>query len=157
LGATEGEAEMMIASADTISTLSSEWVDAVVASGRFADVRWEKRELVTVTTLDNLISRYGVPRFVKIDVEGYEHQVLRGLSSPVPNLSFEFTPEFSRMAYDCIDRLSELGMGMFNYSPGESMQLALKDWVSAAELRKVLSHLAGDPMAIGDVYSTGER
>jgi len=158
LGDAEGEAEMMIASADTVSSLSRHWIEEVRASGRFAGVNWDKRELVKVTTLDKLMHAYGVPRFVKIDVEGYEHQVLRGLSSPVPYLSFEFTPESSASAYDSIDELSQLGMGLFNYSVGESMRLALTSWVGASELKSVLSQLfADEPMAFGDVYSAAEH
>jgi hypothetical protein len=148
----------MIASADTVSSLSWDWIEAVATSGRFSDILWERRELVRVTTLDKLIRAYGVPRFVKIDVEGFEHEVLRGLSSPVPYLSFEFTPEFGGNAYDSIDRLSQLSMGLFNYSQGESMRLALGAWVGAAELKSVLSRLfADDPMAFGDVYSAAEH
>ena len=44
-----------------------------------------------VTTLDRLIAQHGVPSFIKIDVEGFEDQVLAGLTHPVPALSFEFT------------------------------------------------------------------
>ena len=44
-----------------------------------------------VTTLDKLIEQYEVPSFIKIDVEGYELEVLKGLTRLVPALSFEFT------------------------------------------------------------------
>ena len=40
-------------------------------------------------TLDQLISRHDLPFFVKIDFEGHEPSALRGMSVPVPYLSFE--------------------------------------------------------------------
>jgi hypothetical protein len=35
-------------------------------------------------TLDRLIGQYGVPDFIKIDVEGYEKRVFMGLTQRVP-------------------------------------------------------------------------
>jgi len=158
LGAREGEAEMRIATVDALSSLSNDWIDAVSASGRFAEMSWERSELVQVTTLDRLILRYGTPRFVKIDVEGYECEVLQGLSSAVPYLSFEFTPEYGGGAFASIDRLSGLGVGWFNYSVGLSMRLALTRWVRAAEAKETMARLfADDPGAFGDVYAAADR
>lgn len=37
--------------------------------------------LVNVKTLDNLIELYGTPKFIKIDVEGFENEVIRGLKN----------------------------------------------------------------------------
>ena len=47
--------------------------------------------MVPVTTLDALIERHGVPSFVKVDAEGFEEEVLQGLSRSIKALSFEFT------------------------------------------------------------------
>ena len=76
-----------------LSSLSPSWIDAVKKSGRFSCHSWGDPYPVGITTLDRLIQIFGVPSFVKIDVEGYEPEVLRGLSSPVGALSYEFTPE----------------------------------------------------------------
>ena len=43
----------------------------------------------------------GSGTFVKIDVEGFEYEVLKGLSTPVPYLSFEFVPECRGIAFNC--------------------------------------------------------
>ena len=65
---------------------------------------------VQVTTLDDLIDRFGEPAYIKIDVEGFELEVLKGLSRPVSLLSFEYglsEHEAARMAI-CLDRLTEI-------------------------------------------------
>src|SRR5213594_1452970 len=80
LGERDGTADMAISDAWTLSSLSSEWIAAVKDSGRFADHTWDKKISVPVKTLDRLIEEYGPPGFIKIDVEGYEAQVVRGLS-----------------------------------------------------------------------------
>ena len=45
------------------------------------DYTWTKTEKVSVTTLDNLISLYGLPKFCKIDVEGAALDVLKSFGS----------------------------------------------------------------------------
>ena len=86
----EGELTLSICEeADGISTFSDKW-----KIGRFSNYKWNKKKIVSCTTLDNLIKEFGLPVFCKIDVEGFEFQVLNGLSHPIPNISFEFTKEF---------------------------------------------------------------
>src|SRR5215510_11970 len=84
LGEREGEAEIMINDSDTLSSMSPEWIEAVKESGRFSEYLWDKKQKVQITTLDNLIQQYGIPQFIKIDVEGFEYQVIHGLSQPIP-------------------------------------------------------------------------
>jgi FkbM family methyltransferase len=58
-------------------------------------VRFDAAATVSTTTLDALIAEFGRPDFVKIDVEGAEFEVLKGLSQAVPLLSFEANlPDF---------------------------------------------------------------
>ena len=66
LGSSEGEAELMISNASTISSLSQEWINAVKGSGRFSDYEWEENQVVKMTTLNKLIEQYGTPSFIKI-------------------------------------------------------------------------------------------
>jgi hypothetical protein len=93
-----------------------------------------------------------MPDFCKLDVEGYESRVLEGVSRPLPMVSFEFAPEYLRNALDCIDRLQGLGQVRFNFSVGETMELAQPDWITAPEMVRTLEALP-DPMIFGDVYA----
>ena len=76
-----------------------------------------------LTTLDVLIERHGLPRFVKIDVEGFEDEVLAGLTRPLPALSFEFTTIQREVAYAAIERLVRGAPYAFNAVLGESQEL----------------------------------
>ena len=101
------------------------------AAPGFARVRWDAAETVEVTTLDALIAAHGVPRFVKIDVEGFEAEVLRGLSRPVPWIAFEHLPGAPDTAPACVARLASLGDYAFTLVPGEACAFA-GPWTDAA-------------------------
>lgn len=150
--AAEREMEMLIANAHTISSLSTEWIRKVKESGRFKDYRWDKTEKVVSTTLDALIASHGVPRFIKIDVEGYEPEVLRGLTQPAPFLSFEWTPEFSSATVESLAHLGTIGAIETNYSLGESMELASDQWMRASRLLELLKPMETDARVFGDIY-----
>ncbi len=134
-------------SASTIATFSEKW-----KTGRFRDYSWESIVDVSVTTLDILMQKFGVPTFCKIDVEGFEYQALQGLSSSIPILSFEFTKEFISDAELCMDYLSSLGDVEFNYALGEAPVLVLSCWINADKLLSGLGHIA-DNLLWGDVYA----
>jgi len=60
-------------------------------------------------TLDSLIRKYGLPKYIKIDVEGYEDKVLSGLSSKIPLLSFEYTQGFREVFVKAMEKIDYLG------------------------------------------------
>jgi hypothetical protein len=137
----------------TVSTLSSAWADRMLRErDAFARTRWERSIPVHVTTLDALVEEHGVPAFCKIDTEGYDLQVLQGLSRPIPALSFEYVPPALDLVRACLGRLSELGAYEYNWSAGESMRLQWTDWVDAVGVTDYLATLSpqGNP---GDVYA----
>jgi FkbM family methyltransferase len=154
LGRAEGVTEMLIADADTISSLSPEWVEAVQRSGRFSQHKWDRKQQVTITTLDAAIRDFGTPSFIKIDVEGYESEVLSGLSTPVKCVAVEFVPECVQNTMKCIDHLSSLSAVEAKLSLGESMEFETPSWLSADEIKRVLNdHVANaDHTTFGDVY-----
>ena len=136
----------------TVSTLSRDWIGAVGATPGFAGVRWDRGIPVRVTTLDELIARYGEPTFCKIDVEGAELDVLRGLSHPLKVLSFEYIPAAIDIALGCVGRLGELGRYEYNFSPGELPRLRASVWLSPAQITDVLRRMPMHERS-GDVYA----
>lgn len=135
----------------TIASMSPAWIDAVRSTERF-DETWADEVEVDVVTLDALIDRHGVPDFCKVDVEGFELEVLNGLSRPLPGLSFEFVPEYSDAAAGCVERLTGLGMTAFNASLGETFELV---WPSPVDATRIVEFLRSLPpgTAAGDVYA----
>jgi FkbM family methyltransferase len=147
-----GERELFVADAHTLSTMSPAWIEIVQGSGRFGEHRWDEKRVVATTTLDELIAERGDPAFVKIDVEGFEHEVLSGLTRPMRCASIEWARESLRDTARCIERLSQLGMSEFNVTLGESMSWELSTWVDAQEIVSVISGTT-DELAWGDLYA----
>ena len=136
----------------TVATVAPDFIAAATGAEGWQGQVWDDRVTVPVTTLDALIARYGVPDFIKLDVEGHEAAVLQGLSVAVPALSFEVTTIQRACAHDCIDRLSALGQYVFNLSLGEDHKLRYRKWLSDAALRAALDALP-DAANSGDVYA----
>ena len=150
----EGEKPMFIGQAHTLSTLDTEWISKMANGGRFTTHEWNTRETVQVTTLDNAIRRYGVPVFMKIDVEGHEYGVLKGLHQPVNMLSLEFASESLDNMYRCIDHLEALACYEYRLSLGESMRFEDTGWLDAPGIKSYLERTCEqDPLAWGDIYA----
>lgn len=135
---------------DAIATLSSAWQTQGRFVSRFAHAITEN---VEITTLDALIALYGVPHFCKIDVEGFEENALRGLSSPIPLVSFEFAIEFLDNAVRCASLLESLGNRRFNYCVQERLQWRMPEWNSKeAIIEHIKTH--AEPLLWGDIYAS---
>ncbi|OGZ71029.1 MAG: hypothetical protein A2904_01465 [Candidatus Staskawiczbacteria bacterium RIFCSPLOWO2_01_FULL_33_9] len=131
-----------------LATMSEKWKKE---GGVLKNYTWSKTEKVPVVTLDNLISQYGLPQFCKIDVEGFEEQVLKGLTQPIPYISFEFHKKFLEDAKKCIDYLVFLGKAKFNCCFGVSAEFIFKTWVEPSELFSKIEQ-SDDKDLWGDIY-----
>jgi FkbM family methyltransferase len=128
-----------------VNTLSQKWASALNANKArhtqgHSGLDFTRRKTVETTTLESLMSEHGVPVFIKIDVEGYELNVIRGLQRPVPYLSFEVNlPEFRSEGLECVEILGGLAAeGKFNYAVDCEQGLTLDRWIAADEFLHVL-------------------
>jgi len=157
VGAKAGRARLALSTATpTVSSMSPDWIESVTADRSFARVRWDRFVEVEVATLDDLIATYGEPAFCKIDVEGFETDVLAGLTRPLRGLSFEYLPPAHDAALAVLELVERLGAAAggyrYNYSPIETMRLASERWLDATELVRLLERYR--PLGrSGDVYA----
>lgn len=151
-GAREGVIDLRVNSANpTVTTASSDFVAAADGAPGWEGQKWDQTVASPMTTVDALISAHGLPAFAKIDVEGFEADVLAGLSQPLPALSFEFTTIQRDVAYRCLDRLAALGNYRFDLSLGENHELARGAWVSRQDMAAQIARLPHEANS-GDVY-----
>jgi len=159
LGSKEGEGNLMLSNSHTVSSMSKEWINCVRNSDMFftstSAFQWNKNVTVPVTTLDKLIEKYGSPAMCKIDVEGFEHEVIKGLSQSIKMISFEFTPtqNFVSQAIKSVEHLSSIGDVQFNYSFGETMTFAMDEWVSGSKINEILLSIPSKTAFSGDIYA----
>lgn len=143
--------------ASTISTFSYEYTQ----KGRFVDhdYKWERSVTLPITTLDKMIKKYGVPQFCKIDVENFEFEVLKGLSTPIKCISFECNTEWIENARKCIEHLESLGYKKFNFAVGERDWLLFTEWETGPYFYELLLLESQDPKWAdcwglwGDIYA----
>jgi FkbM family methyltransferase len=125
-----------------LNTFSEKWKDAL-EDNFFKDTYLftQKKVEVQTTTLDQLIAQYGLPSFAKIDVEGHEIQVFRGLSQPIPLIVFEANlPVFLSETLQIVELLEKMDSQVqFRYS--DNFQDNMPQFVDAAAFKQVLGNL----------------
>lgn len=127
VGRNIGEAKLFVGGQSSTSSLLPGW-----DSGSKGELK------VQVTTLDKMIEQHGVPRFCKIDVEGFELEVLGGLNQPIPIISLEYHLDNHSIdnTMACIDKLAVWGHLSLNITHGEKSGLCWPDWVTLEQFRR---------------------
>jgi SAM-dependent methyltransferase len=88
-----------------------------------------------LAALDSLISEFGPPKLCKVDVEGFEIEVLKGLSRPVPIISFELHRSEIDRTREVLARLSSIGqITSANLADLEQDRWIFEDWIDPEDL-----------------------
>jgi FkbM family methyltransferase len=137
----------------TVATASTDFIAAAKGAPGWEEQRWTKTKTVAMKTMDELIAKHGIPRFVKIDVEGFEDKVLAGLHHPLPILSFEFTTIQRSVALKAIERLARSSLYSFNAALGETQKLVHPDPLDAKNIIRWIEQLPAEANS-GDIYAS---
>jgi FkbM family methyltransferase len=148
LGDADGVLPLSVSKLNHLNSLVPSWEKQIAGTHGGQPVN------VPVTTLDALVAKYGMPDFIKVDVEGYEFKVLSGLSKMPKYLGFEFHAAEIEAAIACINRLQGC---QFNYCLGEPGQLALREWVGEKEICDLLWTLPRDWQRFGDIFAASQK
>ena len=153
LGKTDSVQKFYLSNGPVLSSFSEEWIDAV-KSTRSQEYNWDNSVDVEMTTADKLIAQYGLPSFIKIDVEGYELEVLKGLSYAIKMISFEYTvPQQAEKPAQCIDRILSVNKNIeCNYCVAETMEFASHKWLTAEEMKQFIATDEFIETSWGDIY-----
>jgi FkbM family methyltransferase len=144
LGAKPTVADLFLTDSSGMASLQRGWMDAT-QTGKLT---------VPVTTLDIEIAKHGLPAFCKIDVEGHEVEVLKGLTEPIKALSFEYHLHEAGLeaVRQCLGLLRRLGTYEFNLIGTEGSRWLSDKWMGDTEFQKSFPSCARDHF-YGDIFA----
>jgi FkbM family methyltransferase len=147
LGNQVEQRKMFITDYDQVASLREDW-----EGDRIGET------IISISTLDEKIKQYGTPRYCKIDVEGWEPQVISGLSKPLEIISFEYhlSDRELKSTSNVLDRLLELGSYYCNIREANGMNFLLPQFIRIEEFSKLFPYGLGVSLkdGYGDIYTT---
>lgn len=127
-----------------VNTMNPKWKSIIEnnSNNRFHEKRLFKKSFeVKTITLVELIEKYRLPDYIKIDVEGYEWSVIQGLTTIVPLISFECNlPEFLSETISCIEYLNEIS-SEYLFDIAIDNKFVFNNWVDKNEVQEKLISL----------------
>lgn len=119
-----------------ISSIDEKWMTESKHAAKYGESYYRPGSLVPrqvpTITLDGLVSIYGVPRFMKVDVEGAEDSVIATLSTPVPALNMEFHQDWLPVA--AMEHMDAMESYRWNFSYNTTGKFALRKWLGRRQL-----------------------
>ena len=102
---------------EAYNSLNKKHIEITATSRKIATLNTVKHEQVKVEIVEHFITEFGLPKYIKIDVEGSEYEVIKGLKSIVPIISFEANlPEFREESIQVIKYLDLLSLNRYKYN-----------------------------------------
>jgi len=135
--------------------MSDDWIVSIQSVHPDYSGQWARKATVPIVTLDTVIQHFGVPYFIKIDVEGFEEKVLDGLSIQPPLVSFEFNTAFLEATFRCLDYELFSAESLYNLAFGDPSEFALPQWVGREDLKRQLKEIdkaAAGAERQGDIF-----
>ena len=149
-GETPGRAVLHIYDRHELSTLTDLWFKDAPTGARAKCIGNIE---VEVTTLDSMAAEYGIPSLVKIDVEGFDDSVIRGMSFKPKVISFEFNLAFPQVAERCLEAPLFSSSYEFNFVYGTQMDFACSAWLDRNSMKRRLTDLLSGDVEFGDVIA----
>lgn len=130
------EIDFYISNANTISTASTEWI----TNSRFTNkYTWNNVVKKTTISIDKLLEEYPNPEIIKIDVEGYEFEVIKGLTKKQKKICFEWAEEQETNIRNTCDYLEKLGYEKFGFIHGDEYLVEPTSWTNKETCLKEMS------------------
>lgn len=134
---------------EAYNSLSKKHIDTTVKNRGVPNAEHLTKSKVTVETVENFITKSGVPKYIKIDVEGYEYEVILGLKTAVPLISFEANlPEFCDESVKIIEYLSKISSDKYLFNFTNDNFFLLQKFVTKEEAINFLLQTTANYMEI---------
>jgi FkbM family methyltransferase len=139
VGSENGEAEFETKVFSGYNTLSKKWSEHTLDQGIFTI----KKIPVKLVVIEELISKHGLPDYIKIDVEGLELDVFKGLNQKIRIISFEANlPLFLQETMEIVQKIKNLCENpSFNYRIGANNGFALPKHLDSDSILAELENL----------------
>jgi FkbM family methyltransferase len=154
VGAENTSKKFYVSNNSQLSSFDKNWL-ADLESTRFSGTTVQKEETIEMATLDSLTDTYGTPVFIKIDVEGYELEVLKGLNRKFEMLSFEYAvPEGLDSVIKCLEILQNKYKNLIcNYCDGNiATHFGLNNWLPIVDMKNFVQEENFKRTYAGDIY-----